>query len=60
MVLVTLVYSLGFARTKLANDVKGKDGTRQYNGLIDVYSKTLASDGIKGLYRGFVISCVGE
>ena len=37
----------------------GKDGKRQYNGLIDVYKKTLASDGIGGLYRGFVISCVG-
>ena len=37
----------------------GKDGKRQYNGLIDVYKKTLASDGICGLYRGFVISCVG-
>jgi len=55
---LAFVYSLDFARTKLANDVKGKDGTRQYNGLIDVYRTTLASDGIKGLYRGFVISCV--
>ena len=27
--------------------------------MIDVYKKTLASDGIGGLYRGFVISCVG-
>lgn len=27
--------------------------------MIDVYRKTLASDGIVGLYRGFVISCVG-
>merc|ERR1712217_618958 len=27
--------------------------------LTDVYKKTLASDGIGGLYRGFVISCVG-
>lgn len=57
------VYSLDYARTRLANDskVKGKDGvaTRQYNGLVDVYRKTLASDGIGGLYRGFVISCVG-
>merc|ERR1712025_1316395 len=31
----------------------------QYNGLVDVYVKTLKSDGIGGLYRGFVISCVG-
>jgi len=55
------VYSLDFARTKLANDAKsGKKGaSREYNGLIDVYKKTLASDGIQGLYRGFVISCVG-
>merc|ERR1712029_319753 len=53
------VYSLDYARTRLANDAKGKGGERQYNGLIDVYVKTLKSDGIQGLYRGFVISCVG-
>jgi len=53
------VYSLDFARTRLANDAKGKGGERQYKGLIDVYTKTLKSDGIVGLYRGFVISCVG-
>merc|ERR1712080_479129 len=28
-------------------------------GLIDVYVKTLKSDGIQGLYRGFTISAVG-
>jgi len=53
------VYSLDFARTRLANDAKGKDGKRQFNGLIDVYVKTLKSDGIQGLYRGFTISAVG-
>jgi solute carrier family 25 (adenine nucleotide translocator) protein 4/5/6/31 len=55
------VYSLDYARTRLAADVKGggKGGDRQFNGLFDVYKKTLASDGIQGLYRGFVISCVG-
>lgn len=56
------VYSLDYARTRLANDAKsaakGK-GERQFNGLLDVYKKTLATDGIQGLYRGFVISCVG-
>jgi len=56
---LTVVYSLDFARTRLANDAKGKGGERQFNGLVDVYRKTLASDGIGGLYRGFVISCVG-
>jgi len=55
------VYSLDYARTRLANDTKSakKGGERQYNGLLDLYKKTLATDGIPGLYRGFVISCVG-
>lgn len=56
------VYSLDYARTRLANDAKSSKkgaGERQFNGLIDVYSKTMKSDGIQGLYRGFVISCFG-
>jgi len=58
---LTMVYSLDYARTRLANDNKSakKGGERQYNGLVDVYKKTLASDGVVGLYRGFNISCVG-
>merc|ERR1712202_88644 len=35
------VYSLDYARTRLANDAKGKGGERQFNGLVDVYVKTL-------------------
>ena len=55
------VYSLDFARTRLANDAKAakKGGERQFNGLVDVYKKTIKSDGVAGLYRGFNISCVG-
>ncbi|KEH33218.1 putative mitochondrial carrier protein [Medicago truncatula] len=55
------VYSLDYARTRLANDSKAakKGGERQFNGLVDVYKKTLATDGVAGLYRGFNISCVG-
>jgi len=55
------VYSLDYARTRLANDLKSsKPGEeREFNGLFDVYKKTLAADGIGGLYRGFVISFVG-
>jgi len=58
---LTFVYSLDYARTRLANDNKSskKGGERQFNGLVDVYKKTLASDGVAGLYRGFCISCVG-
>lgn len=56
------VYSLDYARTRLANDAKSAKkggGDRQFNGLVDVYRKTLKSDGVAGLYRGFTISCVG-
>ncbi|KAF2710949.1 mitochondrial carrier [Pleomassaria siparia CBS 279.74] len=55
------VYSLDYARTRLANDAKSAKGggERQFNGLVDVYKKTLASDGIAGLYRGFMPSVLG-
>lgn len=58
---LAFVYSLDYARTRLTNDLKNskKGGQKQFNGLVDVYKKTLASDGFVGLYRGFVISCVG-
>jgi len=58
---LAFVYSLDYARTRLANDNKSakKGGERQFNGLIDVYKKTIASDGVAGLYRGFFVSCVG-
>ncbi|GME85504.1 unnamed protein product [[Candida] boidinii] len=55
------VYSLDYARTRLANDAKASkgNGERQFNGLVDVYKKTLATDGVAGLYRGFLPSVVG-
>jgi len=56
------VYSLDYARTRLAADNKSSKkggGERQFTGLIDVYKKTMATDGLAGLYRGFVISAVG-
>lgn len=59
---LAFVYSLDYARTRLANDAKSAKkggGERQFNGLLDVYRKTIATDGVAGLYRGFNISCVG-
>jgi solute carrier family 25 (adenine nucleotide translocator) protein 4/5/6/31 len=57
------VYSLDYARTRLAADnkstKKGATGERQFNGLLDVYKKTIATDGVAGLYRGFLPSVVG-
>lgn len=32
-------------------------GSKQFNGIIDCMKKTLKSDGIRGIYRGFVATC---
>lgn len=55
------VYPLDFVRTRLAADAKNakKGGTRQFNGMFDVFRKIIATDGIAGLYRGFAVSSVG-
>ena len=41
------VYSLDYVRTRLANDAKSakKGGSREFNGMLDVYRKTIASGG---------------
>ncbi|GER55777.1 ATP carrier protein [Striga asiatica] len=55
------LYHLDYARTRLGTDAKKChiSGKRQFNGIIDVYRKTLSSDGIAGLYRGFGVSILG-
>lgn len=56
----SLLYHLDYARTRLATDaIESRGNKRQFRGLLDVYKKTLASDGIPGLYRGFSVSIVG-
>ncbi|KAH6758510.1 endoplasmic reticulum-adenine nucleotide transporter 1 [Perilla frutescens var. frutescens] len=55
------LYHLDYARTRLATDARQCpiNGKHQYNGLMDVYRKTLSSDGMAGLYRGFGVSILG-
>ncbi|KAI3726832.1 hypothetical protein L1987_66638 [Smallanthus sonchifolius] len=55
------LYHMDYARTRLAMDSTGisTNKKRQFNGLFDVYRKTLETDGIRGLYRGFMVSIVG-
>lgn len=52
------VYPLDFVRTRLAADI-GSGGQRQFNGTLDCLKKISATDGVKGLYQGFVISVWG-
>ncbi|KAK4402539.1 ADP,ATP carrier protein ER-ANT1 [Sesamum angolense] len=45
------LYHLDYARTRLGTDARECpiSGKRQFNGLIDVYRKTLSTDGIAGV-----------
>ena len=54
---LVLVQSIDYTRTRLAVDAKSTGGQRQFSGIIDVYVKTIRADGVRGLYRGFGISC---
>jgi len=53
------VYPLDYARTRLGADVGKGTADRQYTGLVDCIKKTVKSDGIIGLYRGFNVSVQG-
>ncbi|XP_070501001.1 ADP,ATP carrier protein 1 [Chironomus tepperi] len=53
------VYPLDYARTRLGADVGKGNADRQYTGLVDCIKKTVKSDGIVGLYRGFNVSVQG-
>ena len=51
------VQSIDYTRTRLGVDARNPAGQRQFNGIIDCYVKTVKADGLRGLYRGFWISC---
>ncbi|CAM8882584.1 unnamed protein product [Rhodiola kirilowii] len=55
------LYHLDYARTRLGMDAKEcrMHGQRQFTGIVDVYRKTVSTDGIAGLYRGFSVSIMG-
>jgi solute carrier family 25 (adenine nucleotide translocator) protein 4/5/6/31 len=53
-----IVYPLDFARTRLAADL-GKDGAREFNGLVDCLTKVAKAGGPLALYQGFGVSVQG-
>lgn len=55
---LSVIYPLDFARNRLGADV-GSGKTREFTGLKDCFSKVLAVDGVRGLYRGYVVSVLG-
>ena len=46
-------------RTRLATDIGRSREQREFTGLVDCTKKIVASDGVKGLYRGFNSSIQG-
>ncbi len=54
-----LTYPLDYARTRLSSDVGASAKDRQFTGLMDCLKKSVAADGIKGPYKGVVISVIG-
>jgi len=53
----TICYPFDFARTRLASDLaKGKP---QFKGIIDCIATTVRSQGITGLYTGWLVTCCG-
>lgn len=52
------VYPLDFARTRLAADM-GKGDARQFKGMWHCLTTIAGTDGVAGLYRGFMVSLYG-
>lgn len=55
---LTIVYPLDFARTRLAADI-GKEGHREFTGLVDCLTKVARTSGVMSLYNGFGVSVQG-
>merc|ERR1712170_318362 len=53
------VYPLDFAGTRLGADVGKGAADREFTGLGNCLAKTVKSDGVIGLYRGFSVSVQG-
>ena len=56
-----LVYSVDNSYIRLKADcIHARMGeARRYNNLADAWKKTMASEGVGGLYKGFLSSCLG-
>jgi solute carrier family 25 (adenine nucleotide translocator) protein 4/5/6/31 len=52
------VYPLDFARTRLGVD-PGKEASREFRGLTHCITSIYKTDGMRGLYRGFIVSIFG-
>lgn len=56
---LVFVYPLDYARTRLGADVGKSKAERHYQGMVDCIVQTFKTDGLLGLYRGFIVSVQG-
>ena len=56
---LTFSYPLDLARTRLAVDITKKGEDRIYWSTWDCLSKTMQDEGIRGIFRGYLISLAG-
>jgi len=54
-----LTYPFDLARTRVALDLAKTNEERLYNGVFDFFNKTIRSEGVSALYKGFGLSCLG-
>lgn len=50
---------IDMARTKLSTDNLNSEGKRKYSGSIDCLKKIYKVEGLRGIFRGTLISCIG-
>ncbi|XP_049884822.1 mitochondrial glutamate carrier 1-like [Pectinophora gossypiella] len=53
---VTVVFPIDLVKTRLQNQVIGKDGKKQYENMMDCFRKTYAAEGYFGMYRGSAVN----
>jgi solute carrier family 25 (adenine nucleotide translocator) protein 4/5/6/31 len=51
-----ITYPLDLTRTQLAVDTSLTKGKKLYNGMFDCMKQTVQKDGVRGLYKGLLIS----
>ena len=55
---ISILYPLGFMRTRLATDVGSKEERIYPRGMRDVFSKIWQTDGVRGFYKGYGIALI--
>jgi solute carrier family 25 (adenine nucleotide translocator) protein 4/5/6/31 len=56
-----ILYPFSYAQVRLAADTQLNPGdSRRFAGAVDVWRRTLVSDGPRGVYRGYAVSVAGS